>query len=100
MVADKSMLFLQSPTFDTARVKSEYNDSWLKPQSDPDGIDSDLAIDIGDFRLRSNLPVLLDNRDSATDPCIIRIHWAPYAKNNRWVHLANSFDGFVLQLEL
>ena len=100
LVSDESLLFLLPPPFKTVRVKSKHNDFWLNPQADPEGIDFDLAIDIGGFGLGSDSPILLDYRDSVDQPKLVKLHWTPYAKDNRWVHLAKSFDEFVSILKL
>lgn len=44
-------IYLLWPPFHTVREKAKYNPFWNWPMANPDGIDFDLAIDIGDLGL-------------------------------------------------
>jgi hypothetical protein len=66
----------------------------------PEGIDFDLALDIGDFGLGSDAPILLDYRVDAENPRVIRLRWSPGGEDNRWVVMASTFDSFVEALGL
>ena len=99
MAPEESWLYLLPPPFLTVRDKSRHNLLWAWPESDPGGIDFDLALDIGDFGLGSDAPILLDYRESATNPRVIRLRCKP-GEPNRWVAMAPDFGRFVELLGL
>ncbi len=98
LASDESTLYLLAPPFHTVREKSVHNKFWFDPSSVPSGIDFDLAIDIGDFGLGSDAPILLDYRESLSHPRVIRLKWSGHGKNNEWVRMADSFSDFVTTL--
>lgn len=100
LAPDESIIFLSPPPFHTIRELSKTNDFWNWPQTDPSGIDFDLAIVIGDFGLGSDSPILLDYRANADSPKVIRLQWSNTGEDNRWVHMADDFATFVEVLGL
>ncbi|MCG8353636.1 MAG: hypothetical protein MI924_38220 [Chloroflexales bacterium] len=66
LAPDETLIYFFPPPFFTVRERSRENDFWNWPQTDPNGIDFDLAIDIGDFGLGSDAPILLDYRADLT----------------------------------
>lgn len=79
----------------TVREKSKENKYWLHEHSAPHMIDFELAIDIGDFGLGSDAPILLDYRTDKTNPSIIRLKWSSDGTNNEWVPMADNIRQFV-----
>ena len=100
LAPDETLIYFFPPPFFTVRERSRENDFWNWPQTDPNGIDFDLAIDIGDFGLGSDAPILLDYRADPTNPRVIRLQWSRTGENNRWVQMAHDFKTFVEALGL
>ena len=68
--------------------------------ADPAGIDFDLALDIGDFGLGSDAPILLDYCEDAARPRVLRLEWSHDGSDNRWVVMASDFASIVEALGL
>jgi hypothetical protein len=100
LAPEEKIIYLLPPPFITVREKSVRNDFWNWPQSDPSGIDFDLALDIGDFGLGSDAPILLDYRLDKTNPWVIRLRWPGDGSRNHWVVMADDFRSFVEVLGL
>lgn len=100
LAAEEKWLYLLPPPFYTVRQKSESNPFWLWDMAAPRGIDFDLALDIGDFGLGSDAPILLDYREDAANPRVIRLRWSGNGKANKWVVMAPDFVSFVEALGL
>jgi hypothetical protein len=64
LVPEESTIYLLPPPFLTVRERSKSNPQWMRPEGAPDGIDFDLALDIADFGLGSDAPILLDYRQN------------------------------------
>ncbi len=58
------------------------------------------AIEIGDFGLGSDAPILLDYRGSPTDPIVIRLRWPGGGQPNLWRVMAPDFPSFIRGLGL
>jgi hypothetical protein len=95
LAPEESLLFLLPPPFLTVREEATENEYWLNNQSAPEMIDFDLAIDIGDFGLGSDAPILLDYRTDNSNPSVIRLKWAKDGTGNLWVPMADSIQHFV-----
>lgn len=93
-------LFLLPPPFYTVRELSEHNDFWRWPEAAPSGIDPDLAVDIGDFGMGSDAPILLDYRESPENPRVLRLLWCENRAENRWITMADDFPAFIEALGL
>ena len=104
-------LFLYSPPFATvAELVREGDVFWDRPSSDPDGLDREKALVIGDFGLGSDAPIVLDYRDNEVVPVVRYLQWTDQAdeevsspsfgSSNAWVLLAPSFELFVQSLAL
>jgi hypothetical protein len=100
LAAEEERIYLLPPPFHGIRALSRHNMFWTMPESAPDGIDFDLAVEIADFGLGSDAPILLDYRPSIETPCVIRLKWSEGGVGNRWVPMAESFDRFVAELGL
>ncbi len=95
LAPEESLLFLLPPPFLTVREKAKENKYWLDDHSAPEMIDFDLAIDIGDFGLGSDAPILLDYRTDNSNPSVIRLKWSKDGTGNLWVPMADSIQHFV-----
>jgi len=93
-------LYLFAPPFLTVRERSIHEEFWQWPEADPTGIDFDLTLDIGDFGLGSDSPILLDFSSDMNRPTVIYLLWSSDGSPNRWVQLSESFDRFVKDFKL
>ncbi|MAT70917.1 MAG: hypothetical protein CMJ58_15490 [Planctomycetaceae bacterium] len=100
LAPEEAMLFLLPPPFVTVRRQAAENDYWLHEHSAPHMIDFDLAIQIGDFGLGSDAPILLDYRADRSNPSVIRLKWSNDGTKNKWVRMAENIQHFVDVLEL
>ena len=55
----------------------------------------ELAIEIADFGIGSDSPILLHYGKSKTEPIVINLQWHDGDNANTWVVLAESFSAFV-----
>jgi len=62
LAPEEQWLYLLPPPFCTVQQLSEANPFWISDMAAPHGIDFDLALEIGDFGLGSDAPILLDYR--------------------------------------
>jgi hypothetical protein len=101
---EESVIYLYSPPFYTVRERSNTceREFWKSPMAAAKEIDYDLALDIGDFGLGSDAPILLDYRANACEPRVIRLQWPRDGTTNpnHWVEAAPSFLAFVNALGL
>ena len=60
----------------------------------------DAAVEIGDFGVGSDAPILLDYRFDAAHPRVIRLRWAygGGGRDNHWVTCADTFEQFAAML--
>jgi hypothetical protein len=58
------------------------------------------AIEIADFGLGADAPILLDYRQSPKDPTVIYLEWPGDGRPNYWVEMARDFASFVEALGL
>jgi hypothetical protein len=100
LAPEESTIYLLPPPFQTIREESKGSPFWTWTMAAPDGIDFDLAIDIGDFGIGSDAPILLDYREDAVNPRVIRLLWSASGKENKWVVMAPDFRTFVEVLGL
>jgi hypothetical protein len=100
LAPEEQLLYLLPPPFYTVRHKSEGNPFWFSDMAAPRGINFDLALDIGDFGLGSDAPILLDYREDESNPRVIRLRWRGNGKANEWVVMAPDFATFVSALGL
>ena len=100
LAPEEDWLYLLPPPFSTIRHRSEGNPFWFSDMAAPHEIDFDLTLDIGDFGLGSDAPILLDYREGAANPRVIRLRWAGSGRANEWVVMAPDFGRFVAALGL
>ena len=60
----------------------------------------ELTLDIADFGLGSDAPIVLDYQFDRTNPRVIRLRWDSESRgrNNRWVECADNFEQFAALL--
>jgi len=58
------------------------------------------SVEIGDFGLGSDAPIVLDYRASPADPKVINLEWPGDGGPNHWVVMAPDFASFVEALGL
>jgi hypothetical protein len=102
LAPEESMLYLLAPPFHTVRALSESNGFWTSEDAAPSEIDFDLCLDIGDFGLGSDAPILLDYRHDRVQPRVLRLRWSRDVPRgpNHWVSMAPNFDAFAQALGL
>ncbi|MDC0716282.1 hypothetical protein [Nannocystis bainbridge] len=100
LAPEEDGLCLARPPFTTVRAAmSKYPSFWRDPMADPDGIDPDLALIVGDFGPGSDAPIVLDYRFDAVQPQVLRLRWSR-SEGNRWIVAAPVFAAFVAALGL
>jgi len=100
LAPDEDSLYLYAPPFYTVAERAVENKFWLDQKSAPSEIDFELALDIGDFGLGSDAPLLLDYRANQLEPRVIRLQWSHRGIDNHWVEAAPSFEAFARILGL
>ena len=100
LAPEETRLYLLPPPFYTVRQQCEDNPFWFSDMAAPHGIDFDLALDIGDFGLGSDAPILLDYHADSIRPRVIRLRWAGNSEANEWVVMAPDFGSFATALGL
>jgi hypothetical protein len=100
LAPEEYSLYLFAPPFHTVAERAASNKYWLNQKSAPSEIDFDLALDIGDFGLGSDAPILLDYRASRVEPRVLRLRWADHGNDNHWVEVAPNFEEFARILGL
>lgn len=94
-------IYLLAPPLPTIRQRVDNGDDfWNCPQAAPSEIDFDLVLDIGDFGLGSDSPILLDFSMNASNPRVIRLIWSSSKLENHWQMVTPDFPGFVKLLGL
>ncbi len=101
MAPDESHIYLYPPPFHTvARTVTGSGADFYARFGALDQLVPEAAVEIADFGLGSDAPILLDYRDGPTDPCVIRLSWPGDGRPNRWVVMAPDFRSFVEVLGL
>jgi hypothetical protein len=102
LAPEEDRIDLIAPPFRTVRERVTFERFWTWPMADPGGIDFDLSLVIGDFGMGSDAPIILDYREDATNPRVLRLRWASEGRviQNRWVVMAPDFPTFVATLQL
>jgi hypothetical protein len=102
LAPEESRLYLLAPPFQTVRACSKSNAWWMSENAAPSEIDFDLCLDIGDFGLGSDAPILLDYQYNFARPRVLRLRWSQDVPRgpNHWVLLAPDFEAFATALGL
>jgi hypothetical protein len=100
---EESKLYLYPPPFCTIAkgANRAEGDFWSKFGAIEE-IVPEAAIEIADFGIGADSPILLDYRASSVCPSVIRLCWLGEwgVINNHWVSCAPSFDSFADMLAL
>jgi hypothetical protein len=99
---EQGNIYLASPPFGVIGRTGDVKDFFNLPSSDPGGIDRDLAIIIADFGIGSDAPIVLDYRESPTNPRVLRLRYNDDSPPlvGKWVELTPDFATFVDALGL
>jgi hypothetical protein len=100
LAAEESGICLFPPPFAEVRMLVGVEPFWMWPESDPDGIDFETTLVIGDFGLGSDAPIVLDYSADAERPSVRRLRWPQDGTPNRWVEMAPDVETFVRVLGL
>jgi hypothetical protein len=92
---EENSLYLYPPPFHTAQdeIDNQKDSFWLDPRSAIHEIDPGLSVIIGDFGLGSDAAIILDYRDSLSEPRVMRLCWAE--SGNHWIECAKTFSEFA-----
>ena len=99
---EQGSLYLYKPPFAPVGRRTDPQDFFNWPSSDPAGIDYDLAIMIGDFGLGSDAPIALDYRNDLANPRVMRLRYNPDSPPlvGKWIVMTPDFPSFVSALGL
>jgi hypothetical protein len=100
---EEDRIYLVAPPFCTVtkRRQNQGKEKFWNRFAAPEGISPELSVDIGDFGLGSDSPILLDYRENSNKPAVIRLKWrTAVGLPNVWVRCADSFDEFADMLGL
>jgi hypothetical protein len=100
---EEDKIYLMAPPFHTVATirQSQGKGKFWDRFAAPEGISPELSVDIGDFELGSDSPILLDYREDRLNPIVIRLKWRKsLGLPNIWVRCADSFDEFADMLGL
>jgi len=101
LAPDESKIYLYPPPFATiARHLAGQGADFYRKFGMVDQLVPEAAFEIGDFGLGSDAPILLDYRESSTDPKIIRLCWPGNGMPNVWKVMAPDFPTFMKELGL
>jgi hypothetical protein len=101
LAPDESAIYLYPPPFATvARHLAGQGADFYRRFGAVDQLVPEAAIEIGDFGLGSDAPILLDYREGLTDPSVIRLCWPGDGQPNVWRVMAPDFPSFMLALGL
>ena len=96
---DEPGLYLYAPPFHTvARILVGRGADFYRRFGAVDQLVPEAAVEIGDFGLGSDSPILLDYRGRPTDPRVISLRWPGDGRPNVWTVLTPDFPTFVRSL--
>ena len=95
LAPEEDMLYLFAPPFLTVAKRAVSERFWFDQRSAPSEIDFELALDIGDFGLGSDAPILLDYRINRQEPRVLRLRWSDKGTDNHWIEAAPNFETFA-----
>ncbi len=96
---DRRIYFLPPPFQRVAEAMDRHPSFWLSPAVALRQIDPYRAIDIGDFGIGSDSPILLDFRQDMAQPAVLYLHYDAH-RTTRWLKCADSFLEFMQRLQL
>jgi hypothetical protein len=100
---DESFVALFPPPFTPLSIEKLAINHFLgtpDPAYPPGDLDFFKCLDIADFGLGSDSPIVLDYRFSLENPCVLRLRWNTDGVRfrNRWVTVAPTFREFAVLL--
>lgn len=96
---EQDAIFLYTPPFHTvAKLVDGPGKFWARFGA-LEEISPELSVQIGDFSIGSDSPILLDYRQDRSKPTVIRLQWRK-PQPNVWVRCAGSFEEFADMLGL
>jgi hypothetical protein len=94
-------IFLYAPPFHTvARIVAGSGGDFYSRFGALHELVPDRSVEIADFGLGADAPILLDYRSGPSDPRVIYLEWADRGESNHWVVMAQNFASFVDMLGL
>ncbi len=94
-------IYLYAPPFHTvARIAAGGGRDFYAQYGVLHELVPEASVEIGDFGLGSDTPILLDYRADAQEPRVIQLEWGRHGEANSWVILATTFAEFVELLGL
>jgi hypothetical protein len=94
-------IYLYAPPFHTvARIAAGGGRDFYSRYGALHELVPEASVEIGDFGLGSDAPILLDYRAGPAEPRVIHLEWAERGESNYWVVMAPSFAEFVELLGL
>ena len=93
-------IYLYSPPFHTVAKIIAGEDRFYANHGALHELHPELAVEIGDFGLGSDSPILLDYRADPDVPRVLHLEWSGDGGPNYWVVMASDFAGFVEMLGL
>ena len=103
LAADESKIYLYAPPFATlARIVTNdaSGESFYAKFGAIHQLVPTAEVEIADFGLGSDAPILLDYRAGPTNPKVIRLWWPGDGRPNQWVDMAADFESFAENLGL
>jgi hypothetical protein len=110
---EQDQIHLLSPPFSTVATRMALGDKFWSRLDALEQISSELCVDIADFGMGSDSPILLDYRPDVSDPAVIRFILNPVLGEtlasgrkrvvgwaNVWLRCADTFDAFADMLGL
>lgn len=99
LAPEESHLYLYAPPFRTV-ARIVVGNPFYAEFGGLDHIVPEAAIEIGDFGLGSDAPIILDYRTIPDNPRLLRLRWPGGGQPNEWVMMARDFRSFVEALGL
>jgi hypothetical protein len=94
-------IYLYPPPFHTiARGLRQANDSFYRQFGALEQLDPELAIEIGDFGMGADAPILLDYQKNSAQPQVLRLRWPGNGHPNYWETMCPDFRSFIEALGL
>ena len=100
---EEDKIYLMAPPFRTVATirQSQGKGKFWDRFAALEGISPELSVDIGDFGLGSDSPIVLDYREDRNSPTVIRLKWRKAERlPNVWVRCADTLDKFADMLAL
>lgn len=93
---EENTVYLQPPPFPTLAQEAgvPVKPFWSRFGA-LDQIKPECALIIGDFGLGSDAPIILDYRNAAAGPSVLRLRWSERGDQNQWIQCVATFEEFA-----